>query len=429
MASAPAQTPDKQNAKLKKSVAEAWSKGRAQILPALASSLIGNCGNEWVPALELFEEWTLHGICIRDIFKSLWIARSVTLESRGAFAYIFEQNCHILIRWKSASTWFLLGCRKNRTSRDDLDQYIRFAMSPSNLPGTGKPAVSKQILGPIVSTALLTVSHRIKALQAEAASSLALVTPGSARTSRNDVLTTNVQKASNPLQILELLGRKERTNVMHKLAAKANVYDQHLVNIVQEERTALVLLEMFKGDISRQALVERLLSSKEVQDSGLLFPRAFQFDLLSESSQSNIVHVMTAIAIGAAKKLLPNDAEEGASALLKRMTENTTFKRFALPNLSDGGSEESYRVNSPQTEKERRLNSRREKLKRLKRLKKTRNQSKMRGLHISVRPAERATNEKVTSLDMSAHLLQPPTAATRTMATRLSLSRSRTLLL
>jgi hypothetical protein len=83
-------------------------------------------------------------------------------------------------------------------------------------------------------------------------------------------------------------------------------------------------------------------NSVEVQDSGLLFPRAFQFDLLSESSQSNMVHVLTAIAIGAAKRLLPKDAEQGASALLKRMTENATFKRFALPNLAGGKCEESY---------------------------------------------------------------------------------------
>jgi hypothetical protein len=103
---------------------------------------------------------------------------------------------------------------------------------------------------------------------------------------------------------------------MQKLTTKANRFD-HLVNAVEEDGTALVLLEMFKGDISRQALVERLMNSVEVQDSGLLFPRAFQFDLLSESSQSNIVHVLTAIAIGAAKKLLPKDADQGASALLK----------------------------------------------------------------------------------------------------------------
>jgi hypothetical protein len=86
--------------------------------------------------------------------------------------------------------------------------------------------------------------------------------------------------------------------------------------------------------------VKRLLNSAEVQETGLLFPRAFQFDLLSESSQSKMVHVMTAIAIGAAKKLLPKDAEQGASALLKRTTKNATFKRYALPNLANGKSGE-----------------------------------------------------------------------------------------
>jgi hypothetical protein len=129
---------------------------------------------------------------------------------------------------------------------------------------------------------------------------------------------------------------------MQKLTTKANRFD-HLVNAVQEEGTTWVLLEMFKDDILRQALVERLLNSAEVQDSGQLYPRAFQFNLLSEFSQSNMVHVMPAIAIGATKKLLPKDAEQGASAQLKRMTEEATFERYALPNLVDGNkSEESY---------------------------------------------------------------------------------------
>jgi hypothetical protein len=91
---------------------------------------------------------------------------------------------------------------------------------------------------------------------------------------------------------------------MQKLITKANRID-HLVKAVQEEGTTLVLLEMFKGEISRQAPVERLVNRTEVQESSLLFPRAFQFDLLSESSQSNMVHIMAAIAIGAAKKVYP----------------------------------------------------------------------------------------------------------------------------
>jgi hypothetical protein len=100
---------------------------------------------------------------------------------------------------------------------------------------------------------------------------------------------------------------------------------------------------MFQGNMSRPALVARLLSSTEVKNCGHLFPRACDFDDLSEASQSNIVEVMTSIAIGVARKLLPMDAEQGAGALLKRMTDNTTFKRFALPNIAvDSSSEESY---------------------------------------------------------------------------------------
>jgi hypothetical protein len=52
---------------------------------------------------------------------------------------------------------------------------------------------------------------------------------------------------------------------------------------------------------------------------------------------------MTAIVIGAAHKLVPMDAEQEAGALLKRLIDSATFKRFALPNLVvDSPSEESY---------------------------------------------------------------------------------------
>jgi hypothetical protein len=182
-------------------------------------------------------------------------------------------------------------------------------MLPNNLPGTGNTAVSEKSLdsvrsrvSPIVCSVLSTVSNLIKAQKA--AKIVAVVRPGSTRMSRNDQLTTKVQQSSKPLAVLESLRKAEQNNVMRKLVDKANRHD-HLVNAVEEDGTALVLLEMFKGDISRQAFVKRLLSSKEVKESDLLFPRAFEFDCLSDSSQSNIVHVMTAIAIGAAKKLLP----------------------------------------------------------------------------------------------------------------------------
>jgi hypothetical protein len=293
----------------KKTIREGWVKAQKQILSALAAFLGGgNCADEWVPVLDLFEESDMDGMVPQNIFKSLWYG-GYAIESQSTFAYTFEENCYILLRHKFGPAWFILGCRKTRKSKDNLEEYIHQAMIPSNLPGLGNAPVSEQIIAlvqkrvsPIMRKALLAVSRLIKAQKA--ASTLAVVTPGSARMSRNDVLTTNVQQSSKPLELLESLNRSDRKAVMQKLATKANRFD-HLVNAIEEDGTALVLLEMFKGDISRQALVERLLNSTEVQESGLLFPRAFQFDLLSESSQSNMVHILTAIAIGAAKNFYP----------------------------------------------------------------------------------------------------------------------------
>jgi hypothetical protein len=173
-----------------------------------------------------------------------------------------------------------------------------------------------------------------------------MVTPGSGRKSRSDILTANVQHAPKPLDAFRLLTEKQQEAVMQKLTTgykMANVYED-VVCVAQEEGNAVALLQLFKGDISRQALVERLLNSKEVKDSGQVFPRTFDFDSQCETGQSNAINVIVGVAIGAAKAILPGDADKGAKALLKRMTENTAFKRFALPNLNldDGHSKESY---------------------------------------------------------------------------------------
>jgi hypothetical protein len=129
---------------------------------------------------------------------------------------------------------------------------------------------------------------------------------------------------------------------IERLTRKANRETAVSDAAAQDQGISLVLLQMFQGNMSRPALVARLLSSTEVKKCGHLFPRACDFDVLSESSQSNIVAVMTPIAIGVARKLLPMDAEQGAGFLLKRMTDNTTLKRFALPNIAvDSSSEES----------------------------------------------------------------------------------------
>jgi hypothetical protein len=94
----------------KNAVKEEWKNAREQILPALASFLVGgNCGDVWVPASDLFKESDLDGMALQRLFSSLWNLPSA-LESRGTFAYTFEQNGYILLRRKFGSAWFILGC-------------------------------------------------------------------------------------------------------------------------------------------------------------------------------------------------------------------------------------------------------------------------------------------------------------------------------
>jgi hypothetical protein len=72
-----------------------------------------------------------------------------------------------------------------------------------------------------------------------------------------------------------------------------------------------------------------------------IFPRKAVFAQLSSSNQDNAVTLISEIAIKIAQLLLPKDADKGASALLRLMTENPKFRCFALPD-SDEAKPNSY---------------------------------------------------------------------------------------
>jgi hypothetical protein len=82
---------------------------------------------------------------------------------------------------------------------------------------------------------------------------------------------------------------------------------------------------MYKDDLTRTSLVDRLLKSDEVKSSLEIFPRKAAFGQLSSSNQDNAVTIISEIAIKIAQLLLPKDADKGASTLLRRMTENAKF--------------------------------------------------------------------------------------------------------
>jgi hypothetical protein len=80
--------------------------------------------------------------------------------------------------------------------------------------------------------------------------------------------------------------------VIKKLTEKLNRHDA-FINRIDNDKTAIDALEMFKGDLSRKAFVDRLLKSnevnKEVSKSESLFTRGGDtYEELSESSESNI---------------------------------------------------------------------------------------------------------------------------------------------
>jgi hypothetical protein len=56
---------------------------------------------------------------------------------------------------------------------------------------------------------------------------------------------------------------------------------------------------------------------------------------------------MADIAIKVAQLLLPKDAEDGAASLLRRMSANPKFKRFALPSSDDSSKNDEERTKNP----------------------------------------------------------------------------------
>jgi hypothetical protein len=97
--------------------------------------------------------------------------------------------------------------------------------------------------------------------------------------------------------------------------------------------TAINLLKLFSSDFSDDKFVERVIQGVETNATGEVFPRKPEFAANSERNQRDIVNVMTKIALKIAKILLPRDAEKGAGELLRRMTENSMFRRFAMPGV------------------------------------------------------------------------------------------------
>jgi hypothetical protein len=214
MASAPTITPKKRSAReWDVLLSAANSTARQTIIPALASSLSRNCPGQWIAVLDLFEEGAMHGMTRKTVLNKGFFSESF-FDSDGTTAYKFGEDRSILLRHKFASQWFVLGCRMDRKLLDKLALYIKEVMIQGNRPGAENAAVSELILGdvlkivsPIVSAALSTVSTLINSRKAER--TLAVVTPGSGRQSRTDVLTSNLQHVSNPLVALSLMTEKQ----------------------------------------------------------------------------------------------------------------------------------------------------------------------------------------------------------------------------
>jgi hypothetical protein len=97
----------------------------------------------------------MHGQLSQNVFRSLF--RKCSSEIRGTQAYKSEENCCFLLRHKFAGESFILGCRENRMSRDEVE-YIKTALHPSNLNETRKGCVSEKILDGVRNIVSPTVS-------------------------------------------------------------------------------------------------------------------------------------------------------------------------------------------------------------------------------------------------------------------------------
>jgi hypothetical protein len=117
----------------------------------------------------------------------------------------------------------------------------------------------------------------------------AVVTPGSARGSgrrpQDHKVVEQLQGSQRPTTLIKNLALTKEGHqqvivrqlvVIKKLTEKLN-RDDALINRIDNDKTAIDVLEIFRGGLSRKAFVDRLLKSnevsKEVSKSGSLFTR------------------------------------------------------------------------------------------------------------------------------------------------------------
>ena len=84
---------------------------------------------------------------------------------------------------------------------------------------------------------------------------------------------------------------------------------------INDEPTAISVLEQFNDTFVNQAFADRVLGSKEAKKSGSIAPRASGFDDMSDRAQREVCTVLACIAKKVAQTLLPQDGQEGRGHL------------------------------------------------------------------------------------------------------------------
>ena len=267
-----------------------------------------------------------------------------------------DDHRYLLIRHRFHSYWYLCGCFKRRTA--ELGPLIKEAVwrvpdRESVFPNANSQQVCSRLSDLLFEGALQDVVDA----QNGVVDRSRLVTPASTRQTRVDTFVNGLQAASNPATQIKAMSTLtkcvqqqvivKQVRIIRKLSQKS-VRDDAIINRIDNDKTAIEVLQMFRGDLSRKAFVDRLLKSNEASESSGLFPRnrSGMLGELSESNQANVVHIMTDIAIKVSKLLLPKDAEAGAATLLRRMTGNPKFQQFALPSSDESlSSYEEWTIN------------------------------------------------------------------------------------
>ena len=276
-----------------------WLRAREVILPILIDLLRQHLPSTWIKASDLFNDTTIPvEVNPTSFLKAIFQMPDEEVVGGSQVYYGSggeDDHRYLVVRHRFHGYFYLRGCFKRRSV--ELDPLIREAVwrvpdRESVFPNANFELVCSRLSELLVEGAL----KRVVNAQKDMVDRSRLVTPASDRQTRADTFVNGLQAASNPARHIkamrtltkgdqqEVIVKQQR--IIKKLSQKS-ARDDAIINRIDNDKTAIEVLGMFRGDLSRKAFVNRLLESNEVSESNCVLS-TFTLSLIQSAGRLSI---------------------------------------------------------------------------------------------------------------------------------------------